>query len=225
MKHLFVLGIVAILMTWSAVASATVFLHEDFEGPLVDWWHVDGDLWHVEDYRSNSATHSLAYNWGDPWYNYYTLGANYGIAWSAAVDVTGASEVYLDFASWLQTENGVDQDTYDYDTAHVEIYDVNRNYAFTFQPDVNYFAHSTWNMLYTNDFKPLLDVHGLSQFRVGFYFDTVDFMDNMHEGWYIDDVTIHDGQTPPPVPEPSTWMLLSTGLLGMVPIARRKFRR
>ncbi len=224
MKHLFLLGLVAFLMTWSAVASATVFLHEDFEAPLADWWHVTGDLWHVDSYRANSGVQSLTYNTGDPYYDYDTGSANYGVAWSAPVDVTGATEVYMDFASWLQTENYAGYDYYQFDIAHVEIYDIDRNYKFSFQPDVNYFAHETWNMFYSDDFKPMLDTFALSQFRVGFYFDTVDSVDNMYEGWYIDDLTIHDGGTPP-VPEPSTWLLLSTGLLGVVPIARRKFRR
>lgn len=224
MKHLFLFGLVAALMFSSVLASATVFLHEDFEGSLDDWYHLNGDLWHFETYRSNSATHSLAYNVGDPLYSYYTGGANYGVAWTPSVDVTGASAVYMDFASWLQTENSEEQDAYSYDIAHIEIYDTSMNYAFTFQPDINYFAHSTWNMLYSGDFKPMLDMYGLQQFRVGFYFDTADDMFNDFEGWYVDDIVVHDGETPP-VPEPSTWLLLSTGLLGVVPIVRRKLHR
>lgn len=225
MKHLFAIGLVAAMMFSAATASGTVFLHEDFEGGISDWYHVNGDLWHVDTYRSNSATHSLAYNWGAPWYDYQTLFGNYGIAWTPTVDVTGASEVYMDFASWLQTENGPGESSYEYDIAHVQVYDPDFNLAFELQPDINYFAHEQWNMLYSTDLKPFLDMHGLSQFRVGFYFDTVDFIDNNYEGWYVDDIVLHDGGGTPPVPEPSTWLLLSTGLLGVVPIARRKFRR
>ncbi|MBD3348301.1 MAG: PEP-CTERM sorting domain-containing protein [Candidatus Eisenbacteria bacterium] len=78
--------------------------------------------------------------------------------------------------------------------------------------------------MWTDNFKPTLDSHGLNEFRVGFYFDTVDWMFNEYEGWYVDDVLVHDGQAPP-IPEPSTWLLLSTGLVGAVPFVRRKFRR
>ena len=51
---------------------------------------------------------------------------------------------------------------------------------------------------------------------------TVDDFDNDYEGWYLDDLTIHDGETPP-IPEPSTWLLLSTGLLGVGAAARKRF--
>lgn len=225
MRKLLALGIVAGMLLAASTASGTVFLYEDFEGELDDWFHVAGDLWHQESYRSYSGERSLAYNWGDPFYDYWTNGfANFGIAWSPTVDVTGASAVHLDFASWLETENAPGEDYYDYDIAHVEIYDPNFNYAFTFTPDVNYFEHGQWNALYTDDFKPTLDLYGLSEFRVGFYFDTVDWMFNEYEGWYVDDVLVHDGQAPP-IPEPSTWLLLSTGLVGAVPFVRRKFRR
>jgi len=168
---------------------------------------------------------SMAYNWGDPWYDYCTFPfANYGRAWSPVVDVTGAGAVYMDFASWLETENSAGEPDYMFDIAHVEVFDTDYNYKFTFTPDINYFAHGQWNYLESNNFKPTLDMYGLSEFRAAFYFDTVDNMFNLYEGWYVDDVLIHDGEAPP-IPEPSTWLLLSTGLIGAVPFVRRKLRR
>jgi len=225
MKALCLLAMAALLLS-APVASATVLLYEDFEGSLDDWWHDTGDLWHVEDYRSYTGNNSLAYNWGDPFYDYWTPPfANSGHAYSAVVDATGASEVYMEFASWLETENTAGQSQYWYDIAHVELYDTDLNYAATLTPDINYFAQGQWNYLYTINLRPMLDDHSLDQFRVGFYFDTVDWMDNIHEGWYVDDLRITDGGQTPPVPEPSTWLLLSTGLVGAVPFVRRKLRR
>jgi hypothetical protein len=49
-----------------------------------------------------------------------------------------------------------------------------------------------------------------------------DAIEDSCEGWYLDDLLIHDGETPP-IPEPSTWLLLSTGVLGVGAAARKRF--
>ncbi|MFH1502550.1 MAG: PEP-CTERM sorting domain-containing protein [Candidatus Eisenbacteria bacterium] len=228
MKHLFVFVLAFAMLFGAVTANGSILLQEDFEGDLPDWWHVTGDLWHVEDYRSYSGDKSLAYNWGAiGFYDYWTGdSANYGITWTPTIDVSGSGEVYFELYSWLDTENVSGQDSYAWDTAQIEIYDEFFNYYYTFTPDMNFFDHQQWNQLGVyGGFKSVLDGFGLSEFRLGFYFDTVDGIDNFHEGWYIDDVTVWDDTQTPPIPEPSTWLLLSTGLLGAVPIARRKFRR
>lgn len=223
-----VVAAAAVLLV-ASVASGTVFLYEDFEsGPPADWWQSGTPgLWHVESYRSVSGGWSAAYNWtpaAAPYPTYNTGDWNYGTMYSAAVDVAGASAVYFDVWSWLETENP--DYTYDpsFDMAKIGVYDVAFNPVFQFAPDINDFTHATWLHLASVDFKSLLDSHAVSQFRLGFYFDTVDAMYNDYEGWYLDDLRIWDGEdTPPPIPEPSTWLLLSTGLLGVGAAARKRF--
>ena len=224
-RLLTVVTTVAILLVATA-AFGTVFLYEDFETMPADWYQ-DGSnlLWHLDSYRSVSGSQSAAYNLptaAAPGRTYNTGSTNWGTLYSAAVDVTGAPAVYFDVWSWLETENLDYTPAPGFDLAVIGVYDVLMNPVFAFGPDINGFRHSTWEYLSSNDFKPALDSYALSQFRLGFYFDTVDDFDNDYEGWYLDDLTIHDGETPP-IPEPSTWLLLSTGLLGVGAAARKRF--
>ncbi len=226
MKRLLTVVLTAALLFGASAASGTVFLYEDFESPLVDWWQSGSHgLWHLDTYRSAGGNYSAAYNLptaGAPGRTYNTGISNYGTMYSAAVDVTGASAVYFDVYSWLQTENADYTPAPWFDLAVIGVYDVAMNPVFAFGPDINGFRHSMWEYLSSNDFKPVLDSYAVSQFRLGFYFDTVDALANDFEGWYLDDLTIHDGETPP-IPEPSTWLLLSTGLLGVGAAARKRF--
>lgn len=227
MRQLLTASAVALLLLVSVTAHGVVFLYEDFETYPTDWWQMSShDMWHLETYRSYSGNYSAAYNLGGyPDYTYDTGTWNYGTLFSAAVDVTGAPAVYFDVFSWLQTENPDYTSAPTFDKAVIGVYDVAFNPVFDFGPDINYFTHSTWEHLWSNDFKPALDSYAVTQFRLGFYFDTVDASFNDYEGWYLDDLTIWDGEdTPPPIPEPSTWLLLSTGLLGVGAAARRRFR-
>jgi hypothetical protein len=190
-------------------------------------WEAKGSadmLWHLETYRSVSGSQSAAYNWTPAAASYptYDTGApNWATAFSPVVDVTGAPAVYFDVWSWLQTENPDFSPAPAFDRAVIGVYDAALNPVFSFGPDINGFRHSMLEYLSSNDFKPGLDSYALSQFRLGFYFDTVDGLFNDFEGWYLDDLRIHDGETPP-IPEPSTWLLLSTGLLGAGAAARKR---
>ena len=129
---------------------------------------------------------------------------------------------YTDFRKMIETENLDGASSPAFDRALIGVYDAGFNPVLAFGPDINYFPHSNWEHLFSNDFKPALDSYAVTQFRLGFYFDTIDASFNDYEGWYIDDLRIHDGETPP-IPEPSTWLLLSTGLLGIGAAARRRF--
>ncbi len=228
MKHLLTLCLAAALLLGASAASGTIFLNEDFEGSIDDWYQSGSHaLWHPETYRSHSGTYSMAYNWTPasaaiPTYN--TGSSNWGVLYTPAIDITGASELYMSVWSWLQTENAPGDTAYNYDIARVAVYDPSFAYEFGFDDmDFNYFPHSEWvHAESEDDVKPLFDMHGVSQFRLGFYFDTGDAMFNDYEGWYLDDIYIHDGGAPP-VPEPSTWLLLSTGLLGVGAAARKRF--
>lgn len=225
MRYLLTIGLVAALVMTAGTASGVVFLYEDFEGEITDWWKTTDSLWHIETYRSHSGSHSAAYNLGgDPNYTYNTGGTNWGYLFSPVVDITGASALYMDVWSWLETENAPGDTAYYWDVAKVAVYDPSFAYEFGFDDmDVNFYPHSQWVHLESpDDAKPMFDFYGVTQFRLGFYFDTVDAIGNDYEGWYLDDLRIHDGEAPP-IPEPSTWLLLSTGLLGVGAAARKRF--
>lgn len=224
MKHVFTVLLAAALIMSAGSASGVVFLYEDFEGDVSDWLITPGSLWHLETYRSHSSSHSAAYNTGAPLYTYDTGGPNWGTLYSPVVDITGASALYMDVWSWLETENIPEQQYYTWDKATVAVYDPMGVYEFGFdEMDANYFPHTQWvHLVSEDDVKPVFDFYGVTQFRLGFCFNTVDSTFNDYEGWYLDDLYIHDGGETPPIPEPSTWLLLSTGLLGVGAAARRR---
>ncbi len=223
MKHLWLISTLVVLLA-AGTAPATVFLYEDFEGPLTDWWHLYGGLWHSgEDYRAHSGNQSVAFNDGGVPPSYDTGWWEYDVMWTPAVDVGGASAVYFDFWSWLETENPSGEWAYLWDTAYVQLYDADFNWYMDFLPDINHFEHEDWIHLGSSgDIKPILDMFGLTEFRLGFEFNTWDAVNNDYEGWYIDDLRIWDGEGAPPIPEPTTWLLLSSGILGIGAAARRR---
>lgn len=215
--------IVALLMSLVLVttASATVFLYEDFENPTVGWQTVGqinnepGSLWHRSMHRAAGGEWSAAYNTGFPNYN-YDVGVNWGLLASPWVDLSSASAVHLDFDSWLETENW----PYMADVSFVMLKLGGAMWA-PIPTDVQVFPQGEWISLHA-DLSALAGIP--DPIRVGFLFDTVDQYSNDYEGWYVDNVRLSDGETPP-VPEPSTLVLLSTGLVGVgVALRRRMFR-
>ncbi len=213
--------VVLALLVVVPMANATYFLHEDFEDYQGGWMHTGvNSLWHVADNRAYSGTHSAAYNTmvpGTPNYN-YDVGWSWGRMETPVMDLSSASDVYFQFASWLETENIPDE----YDVAYVG-YSTAPALAWTYlTPDIQTFNQGEWNILGA-DLTGVLA--GESYAQICFTFDSVDNMFNDFEGWYVDDVMVHDGGGTPPIPEPSTLLLLGSGLVGLGAVTRRRFRK
>ncbi len=210
------------MMIAAPMAQATYFLHEDFENYQGGWTHSGyNSLWHIEDYRSNSGEWCAAYNQrpatGAP--PNYDIGMSFGTMMTPVMDLSSATEVHFQFASWLQTENAPNE----FDVAHVG-YSTAPIFGWHYlPPDIQTFEQGQWNLLGA-DLTSVLA--GEAHAQICFTFDTVDNMFNTYEGWYVDDVMVHDGNgTPPPIPEPSTLLLLGSGLIGLGAVTRRRFRK
>ena len=211
-------------LVFATAAPATVFLYEDFEDPwtgAADGWSTfgyingePGSLWHRTTYRSVSGDQSIAYNTAYPNYN-YDVGTSEGIAATPWMDFSAAGDVYLEFNSWLQTEMAPNE----FDLTFVVLKSESSPWV-PIPVDLQIFPQSSW-LHFIVDLSPALAYLPVDA-RVGFYFNSVDSSFNDYEGWYVDDVALHDGNTDP-MPEPSTWLLMSTGLLGLGAAARRRF--
>lgn len=207
-------------------ASATIFLHEDFELSIVSGWsrvgQVNGvwgpSLWHHDDNRQVSGDFSIAYNTGSPAYN-YNIGHNWGLYASPWVDLSSATDLQLDFQSWLHVEGVSMFGARDRTGMASVAYQVQGDSWYQLSVDPQAAPERQWNLVHA-------DLSWLAgealPVKIGFLFDSINPIENIQEGWYVDDVVLYDSSTPP-VPEPSTWLLLSTGLIGVGAACRRRF--
>jgi len=212
------IAIMAAALLLAGTASATVFLHEGFEAGAPGWEAFGeingqfGSLWHIEDHRAYEGTYSAAYNTGDPDYG-YDVGFNWGLAASPWLDLSDATSVELDFYSWLDT----DDCPLPLDITLVMIQADALPWLPLF-PDIQVFEQSQWNHLGAD----LSSLAGMDHVRVGFYFDSIGPIFNSGEGWYLDNISVTGETCGSPVPEPSTLLLLGSGLLGMGVVVRRR---
>ena len=213
-----VLALLAMLLS-ATVVSGAVLLYEDFEGEVTGWeaygqaMGYDVGLWHHEDYRSVSGTHCAAYNTGDMFDPNYSVevGPNWGLLVSPSMDLSTCTNISLDFYSWV--DSGIDE-------LALAMIGVGGEFISPWLP-VNWTTDpGEWLHLGAD----ISGLGGLSDVRLGFFYENLSGPDRTFagEGWYIDDVRVM-ADCGDPVPEPSTIMLLMSGLAGMGVVARRKY--
>jgi hypothetical protein len=152
-----------------------VFFYDDVESGANDWTATG--LWHITEYRSHSPTHSWAYN-EELDHDYDTGSTNSGELISKNIDL--GSKPILTFWSWEQTEcNGY----CNYDKREVYVSDD---------------GGSSWDLVWYSTgpenqwYQPAVDLstYAGKTVKIKFRFDTIDYIWNDYEGWYVDDIKI-----------------------------------
>ncbi|MEA3190674.1 MAG: hypothetical protein QOD77_1256 [Thermoplasmata archaeon] len=155
-------------------------LEEGFEGAL-DGWVLDG-LWDQTGRRADVGAKSLWYG-KEPEGTYATGAQTVGSAVSPVFTVP-ASDPYLVFDSWYQTEPGRS-----YDAKTVSILSATGVPLQTFAP-LSHPAQQWESRGYSLANQAGQDV------RIQFHFDSGDANHNDYEGWYLDNVRVVGDDTP-----------------------------
>lgn len=181
---------------WLAYKNLNNFFSDNMEGGLNEWItpaaiYGSTNLWHKTTYRSKSGSNSWYYG-KESTRNYDTGVRNAATLVSPDIILCPtSSSVSLSFWTWIKTDplSGPL-----YDQRHVEI---------STNGGVNW---STLEQITVNDtlgvfqqrFINLTAYTGLT-IKIRFRFDSFNNLNNLYEGWYIDDVVISAGNTSYPV--------------------------
>ena len=144
------------------------------------------NLWHISDYRHNSASHAWYY--GREWQRDYDVGTTRGSLISQPIDLCSAiKSVNLKYASWHSVTT---VDPVNYDRRYVEVSDDGgitwaAPPAAAEVPVDAAVSYSNWKV-YTLD----LSAYAGRTIQVRFRFDSVNAINNNFEGWYVDDVVV-----------------------------------
>jgi subtilisin family serine protease len=163
--------------------AAAIVWHDDLESGPPNWTMEGSDgiggpaLWHPGSHRVNSPTTAFYYGKEDT-LNYSTGARNFGHLTSSPIDLTGATDAWLSFSHFLQTEN-----LPPYDRARVQISSDNG----LSWSEVYASSLSTAGMA-TQDIS--LSAYEGRVILLRFSFDTRDAAQNAFEGWVVDDITI-----------------------------------
>lgn len=164
-----------------------------FEDPFTDIlpWTIDplyGDcLWHRETARYTSEFHSMAYNRGDPNFDYDTGGRNSCSLVSPLISLANTTHPVLRYSDWIQNE---ERELYDICRTEISI-DNGQSWVVLFEVNDK---TEQWIERGPFDLTPFVG----NLIKIRFRFDSVDGQFNDFEGWYIDDVSIREYVTPTP---------------------------
>ena len=147
--------------------------------------YADLGLWHITDRRGEELGHSSLnsfYYGSDLTGNYETTDANKGSITSSPFKLPPHGPIRLTFNTILQTENLLD-----FDEASIE---VSSDGGLTFATIA---SSATGQLPQATDWTSVsVDVSSYAgkSIQLRFTFDTKDSADNIHEGWYIDDIQL-----------------------------------